>query len=153
MYTQQAAASQAEIFKMSYGNTGWTLKFLKVKSALQQPAATVDTNCTYRCHWGLVFQTDVGGKYECTWTEGRSFIQLWTINTQFDVLVLNRSCNSYNWGASIGGSSSGSTHLWCNKSRINAWAGERAVHLMMTHHSKRGIGTRHWQRSAQCRGS
>lgn len=63
MYTQQAAASQAEIFTMSYGNTGRILKFLKV--ILQtlynlQPWWIIHTDAGE----GLFSQTDGGGIYE-----------------------------------------------------------------------------------------
>lgn len=63
-YTQQAAASQAEIFTMSYGNSGWMLKFLKVilQKRLQnlQPWRIIHTDAGK----GLLCQTDGGRIYE-----------------------------------------------------------------------------------------
>lgn len=124
MYTQQAAASQAEILTMSYGNTGWMLKFLKVKQILQ-PTAVEDNS--YRSDEGASCQTD--GIYEWLYMK-----------------------NSYNWWASVGGSSC-STHLWWNETRVDARAGQGSVHLVMAHHGKRGgIRARNGQRCTQGRG-
>lgn len=50
MYTQQATASQAEIFTMSYGNAEGMLKFLKV---ILQTQPTVAADNKYSCSRGL----------------------------------------------------------------------------------------------------
>lgn len=43
MYTQQAAASRAEIFTISYGNTCWMLKLLKDSTTYSHGGSFIQT--------------------------------------------------------------------------------------------------------------
>lgn len=58
---------------------------------------------------------------------------------------------TYNWRSTIRGRSCGA-HLWRDEPGVDAGTGQRAVHLVMTHHSKgASIGASDGQRRSQSR--